>query len=229
MPETKLTTDELKAMNEARRASQDMVKRVSQTGANHVPVDKLVLDEENKRVVITVPHSFFLTLDDHRRVHIPAGIVSVPEKLADHWYVKNHGCKSFAGASASPAQASAGLAYLGSEELPGVVRIGGTRRLVYDFVVAAAHASKLSIADWNALSDDERRDRIVVQLEAAARADREEADKARSQIKQEPVEAAKATIDKAAAPDAPPSPADGAKTEGEQTGTEAGTDADKAS
>lgn len=207
MPETKLTAEEVQAMREARRSSTELMKRLQAGGQMFVPVDELVLDKEkNERVIMTVPRSFNLTLQDHRKVLVPAGIASVPMELADHWYVKANGCKPYARGSITQAQQAAPQTLLGSDELPNVVNIGGTKQPIAGFIEKAVARAKLSIVDWNALPEEERRDRIVDELDAASRSAREAADKAKAQMKQEPIEAAKAQIDEASKPDAPPSP-----------------------
>jgi len=241
MPETKLTAEEVAAMTEARRASQELIKRMNQPGEPFVRVDQLILNKENdRRTLMTVPRPFFLTLKDHRKVKFSPGIASVPNELVDHWYVKAHDCKAYQSGAIVPAAHLSGAAqnYLGSDELPAVVRISqNTKRPIMDFIVLAAAEGKLSIADWNALHDDDRRDRIVSQIEAAVRAEHEAADHARSKMTAQPIEAvkegvaeAKGMIDAAAAPNAPPSPTDGADQTEKQEGSEqTGTDGEKAS
>lgn len=220
MPETKLTPEELLAMSEARRASNEMVKRMAQPGDNFVIVDDLVLNKEkNERVIMTVPRHFFLTMDDHRRVKFNAGICSVPVELKDHWYLKAHGCKQYAGGAFPSHAVPAQSIMLGSDELPAVVKIGGVKRPIMDFIVFAAGKAKLSIADWNALPEGDRHEKIVAELDTAAREANEIAAKARAQTSAEAIDAAKVQID-TAADGKPPAPV--------ETEAKPAPDADKA-
>jgi hypothetical protein len=198
--EQKLTQEELAAMTEARRASQAMVKRMSHPGDNFIIVDDLVLDKENnERVIMTAPRSFFLTLDDHRRVKFTQGICSVPVGLSTHWYVKAHDCKTYSGNVAPKLVVAA--AALGSDELPNIVRIGEDKRPIGDFILAAQTRAKMSVVDWNALSDEERHGRIVAELRAAvaeAEAVREAAALAQRNAQEKSEAEARAKVDAAA-------------------------------
>lgn len=40
--------------------------------------------------VIEVPKKFTLTLDDHTKKHFEPGRHTVPDEIAEHWYVKAH-------------------------------------------------------------------------------------------------------------------------------------------
>lgn len=42
-------------------------------------------------VDVVVPRDFPLTLDDHTRVHVPAGFQSMPRTWADHWFARANG------------------------------------------------------------------------------------------------------------------------------------------
>lgn len=42
-------------------------------------------------VDVVVPRDFPLTLDDHTRVHVPAGFQSMPHEWASHWFARANG------------------------------------------------------------------------------------------------------------------------------------------
>jgi hypothetical protein len=45
------------------------------------------------KVLCSVPKTFNFTMNDHRRVIVPAGICPIPKALVEHSYMKNHGVK----------------------------------------------------------------------------------------------------------------------------------------
>ncbi len=152
----KLNAEEQKAFVEAQKTTNEFVQRISQPGALVVPVDTLVADDD-ARVLISIPTSFTLTLDDHRRVKFDKGIASVPvhslkQIVAEHWYVKANGCKIYS--------APRKVEPLGSSTLADTVVIGKEKFPLAQFVAAAQASTGLSTEAWNGLPEEER-DEII--------------------------------------------------------------------
>lgn len=96
MADRELTADEQRVIQEGRRASQDLAKKVGQPGDHVVSMAKHVegLPSGTETVVVNVPKTFVLTLDakdGHKQLRVPAGPCEIPSNLADHWYVKANG------------------------------------------------------------------------------------------------------------------------------------------
>ena len=178
----KLTADEQAAIAAGRKASQELVKRVGQPGDHYTPIDQLPA-ENDERVTMTVPKDFVLTLDDHRQVKFTQGICSVPvmsqavsgkksEKIAEHWYVVAHGCKTYTppAKAAVEAPAPVHVAVLGSHAVPAQADATLPKVDVGQATLAAQKASGLTVDDWNALSDDKRGECISAEITSRQRA-----------------------------------------------------------
>ena len=74
-----------------------------------------VLNEEKKHAVqmalddsplvtVEVPKPYKMTLDDHRVVHVNAGVQDMKKYLADHWYSKANGVKTYKPKKSQPQQ-----------------------------------------------------------------------------------------------------------------------------
>lgn len=56
-----------------------------------------VLGPDEETVTMTFPAPVILTMDDHRRVRFPAGVQEVPERLANHPYLRANGVVRYEG------------------------------------------------------------------------------------------------------------------------------------
>jgi hypothetical protein len=66
-------------------------KLLNQTGVNEKKSALDVVKDGEKVVTAVSPRSFTLTMDDHTKVEVKAGIQELPESVATHWYAKAHG------------------------------------------------------------------------------------------------------------------------------------------
>lgn len=116
-------------------------------------------------VTVTVPREFVFHATHHHRFRFLPGVHDIPAALMDIPYVVAQGVKVWD----RPRPTVETI--VGVSGLP--ERVGSGSWPVGNFVTAAYEASKLSVADWNALANDEKKARVmdeVSRAEAAASA-----------------------------------------------------------
>lgn len=74
--------------------------KIGATGINDKKAPLDAVKDGEATVTCTVPRGFTITLDDHTKVKVDAGVQELGETIANHWYAKAHGVKIYAPASA---------------------------------------------------------------------------------------------------------------------------------
>lgn len=190
---TKLTAEQEQAKREeeaaVKRARDDLEARKSQIGKPVVmgqlewlntPEGRALLAKglgkrpgtqedypcpEGMQTVI-VPKPFRLMLDHHHVFDVPQGVIEMPTALVGHHFTANHGVQAYT----RPAPVKPVIAAT-SAELPTQITAGGRTMPQQNYANAALALSGLTVADWNALPDDERAKAIsmeIAKVEAAS-------------------------------------------------------------
>lgn len=156
---TKLLPEEVAAIQDASKQNQALMDRVGQGGIVHATLESMAARARQAGepvVMAMIPKSFVLTLDGVERptVQFIKGVHPVPQAWMSHWYVINHGVKEYAG-TAVQARAQP---ILSSNVFAGDAGIDAAA--VDDITVAAYTLSGLTTDAWNALSMEERGERM---------------------------------------------------------------------
>lgn len=184
-----LNPEEQAAVEQARRNLEASKAKIGQTPALYDPL-WLLTDEGKKvlsqglgrdaqgnvrefnddRVTVVVPKTFTFTLLHSHRFEILQGIREIPAVLADNPWFLNHGVTVYKAGAIPPVP----LVLVGSKTMADPVKVGDQMMPLGPFVVAAHTTSKLSVKDWNAMSDLDRDAVIQVEIDKVAAAGRPE-------------------------------------------------------
>ncbi len=124
---------------------------------------------------VTIPREFVFHATNHHRFVLRAGVREVPESLLDIPYIASKGVRVWERPKPQV------QTILGSNTLGPTVKYQGHDVPSGNFITAAFEASKLSVEEWNALSDEERGTRALDELTRAEAA--QESSKAESEGK----------------------------------------------
>lgn len=153
---TKLSPEEQKAVDEARKQSDELMSRVGRAGGiQHTALGVMVERAQKAGEPVSmalVPKGFILTLDGTARetIQFVPGVHPVPAAFLKHWYVIANGVKEYQG-TAVPGRAQPILSSNVFADDPGV-----DAAAIDDITVAAYTLSGLTTQQWNELPPEER-------------------------------------------------------------------------
>jgi hypothetical protein len=81
--------------------SEAQETKLGATGVNDKKTPLDAVQEGEATVTCEVPRGFTITLDDHTKVEVKAGVQELGVVIANHWYAKAHGVKIYAPAAAA--------------------------------------------------------------------------------------------------------------------------------
>lgn len=181
--EITLNAEEQAAVDRAKVENQKLILKLNQPADK--PLDPMAIlasdeglklipkDAPTDSVMVSVPANapgahppvigapFVLQLTHHHRFEFPPGVYEIPRFMLDHWWVKAHGVKEHAAK-----RGVLPVTLLGASTIKDPVEIGGDKVPLGTIVAAAQTKSGLSVADWNAKTEEERDEMISAEIKA---------------------------------------------------------------